>query len=514
MPNPVQTIALTSRRIAKLAALRTFLFSLVPAATAIVIAFSLDTIGENTWELLGYVLTADRELALQVGLVLAAGSIVAASAVQAVFVYRREHDFMAAAAEIDERIRGHEEIVTLAALSDPAHIQEARAQRSPLFPLLWRRAIAYFEGFDPRFEFRLDWRRPLTRSTIFSAAGAILMLIATLGLVRPPTPLMAEAQKLRKIAREIEKSSPSPAQLALAAKVRDVAKALENPKLPPQQKTEKLEQLMRDLQKQQQQQQQGQGAGAPKASGGGEGKSADKNATGESKGEGEGKGQGQGAGKAEGAGAEKTGKGGGKEKGGEGSGSGNKAQQAQKQSIELQNELKKAQAQVEAEGAKNPSPENTQAGSGQDKGKGESAGNKPGEKGAGKEPNPNMAGNIPMPGAKGGSKPGGNEANGPERQGGSNQGDTHLGEMPAPVKYQRYLKPGEKGEALDIRDARYVMFRLPSAAPSAGGGKTVLDTGRPKATAPYANVPLAPTRDDAPPDERQLVPPRYRELIR
>jgi hypothetical protein len=521
--NPVQTIALTSRRIAKLAALRTFLFALIPAATALIIAFSLDTIGANTWELLGYVLTADRELALQVALVLGAGSMVAASAVQAILVYRREHDFMKAAAEIDERIRGHEEIITLAALSNPAHIQESRAQRSPLFPLLWRRAIAYFEGFDPRFEFRLDWRRPLTKSTLFAAAGALLMLIATLGLVRAPTPQMAEAQKLRKIAREIEKTSSSPAQLALAASVREAAKALENPTLPPEKKMEKLEQVMRDIQKQQQQQQQGQqsqGHGLGNSEGStqksaGSGNNADKNAAGASKGQGEGKGQGQGAGKSEGAGTDKNAKGGsGKEKTGQGSGSGDKEQKAQSQSVKLQNELKNAEAQVQAEGAKNPNPENNQAGSGKNKGAGESAGNKPDQKGAGNKPNPNMAGNISMPGAKGGNKPSGNEANGPERQGGSNQGDTHLGEMPAPVKYQRFLKPGEKGEALDIHDARYVMFRLPSEVSSGSGGKTVLDSARPRATTPYANVPLAPTRDDAPPDERQLVPPRYRDLIR
>jgi hypothetical protein len=519
VPNPVQTIALTSRRIAKLAALRTFLFSLIPAATALIIAFSLDTIGENTWEMLGYVLTADRALDLQIALALAAGAMVAASAIQAVLVYRREHDFMAAAAEIDERIHGHEEIVTLAALSDPAHIQEARAQRSPLFPLLWRRAIAYFEGFDPRFEFRLDWRRPLTKSTIFSAAGAVLLLIATLGLVRAPTPLMAEAQKLRKIAREIERTESSPEQVALAAKVRDVAKALENPKLPPEKKMEKLEQVMRELQQQQQQQkqQQGQGTGASKGSGSGERKSPDQNASGQSKGEGAGKGQGQGAGKSEGAGIDKNANGGGKEKSGEGSGGANeKGQNAQSQSIKLQNELKNAEAQIQAEGASNPNPEgNGQAGSDKNKGPGESAGNKPGEKGTGNQPNQNMAGNIPMPGAKGGDKPAGNQANGPEQQGGSNQGDTHLGEMPAPTKYQRFLKPGEKGEALEIHDARYVMFRLPSEAAAPGtGGKTVLDSGRPKASTPYANVPLAPTRADAPPDERQLVPPRYRDLIR
>ena len=96
---------------------------------------------------------------------------------------------------------------------------------------------------------------------------------------------------------------------------------------------------------------------------------------------------------------------------------------------------------------------------------------------------------------------------------GSNLGDTHLGEMPTSTNAQRFLKPGEKGAALDIKDARYVMFRLPGAPSSGSGGKTVLDTDRPTATTAYVNAPLAPTSDDAPPDERQLVPPRYRDMI-
>jgi hypothetical protein len=64
-----------------------------------------------------------------------------------------------------------------------------------------------------------------------------------------------------------------------------------------------------------------------------------------------------------------------------------------------------------------------------------------------------------------------------------------------------------------MRDARYVMFRIPGATVSAGTGKTVLDSERHKATTAYVNAPLAPSSDNAPPDERQLVPPRYRDMI-
>jgi len=42
----------------------------------------------------------------------------------------------------------------------------------------------------------------------------------------------------------------------------------------------------------------------------------------------------------------------------------------------------------------------------------------------------------------------------------------------------------------------------------------VEDSARPNAATPYTNAPLKASGDTAPPDERQLVPPRYRDLIR
>ena len=67
--------------------------------------------------------------------------------------------------------------------------------------------------------------------------------------------------------------------------------------------------------------------------------------------------------------------------------------------------------------------------------------------------------------------------------------------------------------ALMTCNARYVLFRLPTEVVSASGGKLVPDTNRPTASVPYANVPLKAERLDATPQERQLVPPRYRDLI-
>jgi hypothetical protein len=42
----------------------------------------------------------------------------------------------------------------------------------------------------------------------------------------------------------------------------------------------------------------------------------------------------------------------------------------------------------------------------------------------------------------------------------------------------------------------------------------VPDSARPQASTPYTNSPLKQERLPVSPDEQQLVPPRYRELIR
>ncbi len=111
-----------------------------------------------------------------------------------------------------------------------------------------------------------------------------------------------------------------------------------------------------------------------------------------------------------------------------------------------------------------------------------------------------------------GPKPGNNPGN----TLGGTQGDTHLGEFPAPVAYQHFYLPGEHGPPIAVHDARYVLFRLPEAmAAAANGGKLMLDTSGPHATTPYVNVPFNESHPlEVAPNEQQLVPPRYRDLIR
>jgi len=297
---------------------------------------------------------------------------------------------------------------------------------------------------------------------------------------------------LRESASEIEKSSTRPGDLALASSLRDVADELENPQLPPQQKLERLQEVMQQVASRGEQ-----GKGKEKGQGGG-GIAASK----------EGKSQGTG----EGSGGSTNGSGQGAEpnRASSGAGQNEKGDQGKDNSIELQNELAKAEAQVEE--AKSPE-QNPSSGGDQRKGEAPQVGNGTEQKAAGNQPNPHQAGNTPMQGANASRnlpQTGGNNQPAGTDQG-SNQGDTRLGEFPTPTKTQRFSRGGS--DALSIHDARYVMFRLPSAIPVGSGGTTVIDPNRTKATTPYVNAPLKETSSDAPPDERQLVPPRYRDLI-
>ncbi len=511
MDNPVETIGIASARIARLAAIRAMLCAVAPALTAIALGVLLTQIGDVTWTRLGYRLAPERGAMLSLALIGAGVVVLAAGLVMAFRAYRRASDFVAAAAELDDRLECHQEIVTFATLANPSAPESIRARRTPLFPILWRRAIALFGGLDVRREFRLEVGEPLKRSSIFAGVVALAMVLATLGLVRAPTPENTEAAKLRAIAEEIARTSASSDDSALADKIRQAADALENSKLPPEEKKKRIEEAMQQADKAAQKRnnsQSGKNQGTGKSNaqnGNGSSKSQGQgNSTGAGSGQGKsgsGAGQNLGGGSA-GSGKGETGKNSGKNEGAKGSAKNDKNDQnkADQSSIELHNELAKAQAQVETANAKNPGPNNQP---GADK-----------NQGGGSQPEPNRPGNIPKPGANGDRNipaAGGNPKNNKDM--GSNLGDTHLGEMPTSTNAQRFLKPGEKGATVDIKDARYVMFRLPGAPSSGSGGKTVLDTDRPTATTGYVNAPLAPTSDDAPPDERQLVPPRYRDMI-
>jgi hypothetical protein len=488
--NPVEQIVAARRRLKRIAAVRAGLALFAPALTALVLAAALGPIGTATWERMGFVLAPARLGALRLVLLAAGVAALAGCALLAWRAYREADDFLDAAGRVDDAVNGHQEIVTLASLADPAMPQAQRAQRTPLFPLLWRRAVDYLERFDPKSAFAFEVRRPLRRSLPIAAAMVVVLAAVALALVRPPTAEQLQARKLRAAAQQLA-DSPSPANKELASKILAAADAMENPKLPPQEKLERLAEAMRELQKQQRQGSSPQQS-AKNASGSGSGNGKGNSGKGSGQGNGQGNGQGQGPGNGQGKSQEQNPNG----------------PKSDQQIVELRNDISKAQAQIETgSGANKNAPKPGQG----EKGNALKPGKNPNEKGPSPQPDAMAQGKIPRPDTSAkGQMPKGGANSGKNEKGG--HGDTHLGEFPVAENFQRFYKPGE-GAPIEIRDARYVVFRLPTEVVSASGGKIVLDTNRPTASVPYANVPLKAERLDATPQERQLVPPRYRDLI-
>ncbi|MGD0289698.1 MAG: hypothetical protein ABSC63_08605 [Candidatus Binataceae bacterium] len=501
MVNPIEQIGKSRRRLARLAAMTAAIDVTSPLIFTILFALGLDVIGALTWENFGYILTDERELLVGEILIGAVIAELIALAVLALLAYRKANDFLAAAEVVDNHIGGHQEILTLATLANPAN-QQGRDRRSPLFPMLWRRAIAYMDLFDPRREFKLKLVEPLKRSAAAAAVVMTALAIVTVALVVVPTPDQAIAHRLRVVARALDSTSATPAARDLVKAMRDVARDLENPKLPPEQKIQELAAMKRELERVEQQRQSGTSM-AKNSSGGSGGGSGSGNSKGTGNGSGSGTGEGQGAGQGKGTGA------------GAGSGGSGKGNKTDQKMVELGNDLSKAQAQIEAEAGQQDKTKGSELAN-----NGTGAAPKEGENpnASGPQKQPNGAGNVELP------RPGSETRNNlPAQSGGTpsgrrddkgSMGDTHLGEMPKAGNYERFYKPGE-GPGLEIHDARYVTFRLPSAAVgNANGGRTVADAEHPVAAAGYTNAPLKAERLADTPDERQLVPPRYRDLIR
>jgi hypothetical protein len=295
VPNPVEIIGSAGARIARLAAIRVLLCAVGPVLAALALGLLIEPIGDLTWTKFGYAMPPDRVEALSFALFAVAAIALVAGAMLAWREYRARIDFVGAAVELDELLGSHEQIVTLATLANPAGPDSIRARRTPLFPVLWRRAIACFEGFDVKREFKLEVGEPLRRSSIFAGIVALAMILATLGLVRVPSPEALQAAKLRAIATRIARTSSTPDDSDLVAKIRAAADALENPKLPPQEKKRRIEEAKQQAEKAAEkrhnsQSGNGQGTGTSKA----------QNGTGNSKGTGQGKSEAAGTGAGEG----------------------------------------------------------------------------------------------------------------------------------------------------------------------------------------------------------------------
>lgn len=491
--NPVEQIVAARSRLKQVAALRAGLALCVPALTALLLAATLRAIGAATWERLGYVLAPAKLGGLRLVLLIAGLAALAGCALMAWGAYREADDLMDAAERVDEAVDGHQEIVTLASLADPAESPSQRAQQTPLFPLLWRRAAGYLERFDVNGAFAFEVRRPLVRSLPVAAVMLAMLAAAALALVRPPTAEQLVARKFRAEADQLA-SSPSSGDKELASKILAAANALENPDLPPREKLERLAEAMSELQRQPPQQGSSPQQSAKNASGSGSGNSKGNSEKGSGQDNGQGQASGNGQSKGQGQ--------------GEGQGQNPNGPRSKQQIVELRKDLSKAQAEVETgSGSKSDAPKPGQG----DKGNALKPGTNPNEKGPSQQPDAMAQGNLPRPDSSAkGQLPSGGTKSGKNEKGG--HGDTHLGEFPVPENFQRFYKPGQ-GPPVEIRDARYVLFRLPTEVVSASGGKIVPDTNRPTASVPYANVPLKTEPLDATPQERQLVPPRYRDLI-
>jgi hypothetical protein len=500
--NPIEQIGKSRRRLARLAATRAAIWVTLPLLVTGLFFAGLDIIAALTWEHFGYILTDAREWMVGNVLIGAVLAELLALGILALLAHRKADNFLKTAEILDQHVNGHQEIVTLATLADPPNPQ-GRERRSPLFPMLWRRAIAYLDLFEPRREFKLDPIEPLKRSAIAAGVVAVVLGLSAFGFALVPTPDQAIAHKLRAVARAIERSSPTSADRDLATAMRDVARDLENPKLPAEQKLQELAAMKRELEKIEQQHHSGTSV-AKNSSGGSGGGSGSGNSKGTGNGSGSGSGEGNGSGQGKGSGAGQ----------GAGAGGGGKGGKSDQKMVELGNDIAKAQAQIEAEnGPRDQSKGQQQADNGS--GAAPKEGNNPNAS------SPRNAGNgagnaeLPKPGSEARNNlpaPAGGIPSGRRDDKGS-MGDTHLGEMPKAGNYERFYKAGE-GPPLEIHDARYVTFRLPSTAiGNAGAGRTVADAEHPGASVGYTNAPLKQERLGDTPDERQLVPPRYRDLI-
>jgi hypothetical protein len=486
MKDPVEVIARTRKRLARLATTQSLLCLALPLAVTLGAAASLDVINRLAFDHFGYLIEGVRAKLWQESLL---GVAFAESFAAAWFAWRSHadaNDFVRTAERIDQCVHGRQEIVTLATLADPAHSATTGA-RSPLFPLLWRHALSYLDKFEPQREFKLDVGEPIRRSSLLAIITAGIVSIATLALMTAPTPAQAVVRRLARLASSMDSSAAAPAQQMTAA-ARDVAKDLENPRLPLEQKLAELQALKQELEKfesEQQKAQAGEGNSSGRGNGGG----------GSGGGSGKGSGPGSGSGKA-----------------GTGSGNGRGGKQDQEM-VELRNDLSKAEAKLEQQSASGKQARTAQNSSGKGNGSTPQPGSSPGQTGGQGQSPGSGAFRIPQPGALAANHtPSGQTTNSRQNDKGS-LGDTHLGEFPKAGNYQRYYKLGEGGAGLTIRDARYVTFQLPSEVASTGAGAPVSDSGRPRATTPYTNAPFKQERLPISPDEQQLVPPRYRELI-
>ncbi|HLH75654.1 MAG TPA: hypothetical protein VKV28_02505 [Candidatus Binataceae bacterium] len=488
MADPLQVIDQVCRRRARLAAACAAARWLPPALLTIAVALGLSMLGAHTWERWGWALARRIQAHLQVGLWAAAAAALLTAALVGWRAAVANSQRLAAAELLDRHLGSHQTLITL--------VSVPTSQRSALFPLLWRHGAQAVAGLDPVRALPFPWGRMIRQvlaAGLFSFLGLVLVLILVVGLTN--NPLVDQAHQLRKLAREMEGQAHDAQGRRLAASLNAAAAALDNPRLPAQVKLKQIAAARRELEQAEQ---------PPPPAPGRSGRSGGNGTSGGTASRQAGNNPGKGA-QGQGAGSESAGNG--TQGNSSGAGHQGKAPTPGDALAAAQHDLTMAEAAL-SQAPRMPS------------GKDQSSGSQP----SGSQPQPKMfaaTGHPPQPNRK----PQGtivqpnaiaNASNlgTPRRnESGTAKGDTHLGQFPQPVRYERFYKPGE-GPGIGIKNARYVLFRIPPASPAVGAGQVVPDQERPAATLPFANLPLDEVKVKAEPQESQLIPPRYRELLR
>jgi hypothetical protein len=498
--NPVEIINLARRRASKAAALEPILTWLPASLLTALLALTLKwSAARALGERIGIAMGSAALSRIHVAFLMLAGLALGFAAWRSWCAYHEADNLEHLAARIDAELNAQQEILTFAGL-----VASAGAARSPLFPILWRRVAEYLASFDPVRRFQLNKLRVLARAALLGLASAGL-LFGTLVLVSrlERSPYQGEARRLVRLADEIAKTDPSAQELA--RHLRAAASVLTDPDISLKEKLVRIVAIKHALE---------QRGSAEKSA------AQARNMAVAARGSGAGSSGGSG----EGAGKERPGRGEGGS-GGQGRGRGKGPEEGEAKGKELvaqaRNELAKSEKQLETESTEGRKPskemsENRPQGEGNQTGGGgrenqSLAGEKSGESpknrvAKGDQPGPHapdIAGNEGKP------KPGQAPQNTK-----TGSGDTRLGETPAQKAYARFYKPGENGPPLGIKDARYVMVHIPEAARAGEGGRLVTGAPPSKATTPYANLPLPVGPGPAKLEERQLVPPRYRDVLR
>ncbi|MGH7863402.1 MAG: hypothetical protein ACREQB_00315, partial [Candidatus Binataceae bacterium] len=244
MPSPLDVITSARRRIAALAALRAALYPLVPATTCIVLTLVVAPVAELIASASGYAMPPAAESNLRWTLLSVAALSIVAGAVWAWLEYRRADDYLAAAGRVDELVHGRQEVLTLASLAG-ASGEEAVRRRSPLFPVLVRRASALLERFVPEQALKLDARDALVRSSIAAGVLALAVGASMVGLLHTPSAVEQTAARLREIASRLESPAATTAERALGKAAREAADVIANSNLPPEEKKRRIELAIR-----------------------------------------------------------------------------------------------------------------------------------------------------------------------------------------------------------------------------------------------------------------------------